>query len=136
MGFLDWLVSYARVSVILDNYSSPDSTELGCCTLPPGYGYGYGPKTGNYKTVKELIPLVLVFVTLPDFILADQLTSQVQAIQSLQFYVSTMYGATSKQDQTHVKTAMFIRSYMYLLQLFPFGLGLFSVFVAYLKRKI
>ncbi|XP_006338427.1 phosphate transporter PHO1 homolog 3-like [Solanum tuberosum] len=80
------------------------------------------PKTGSYETVKELIPLVLLFVlllitfcplnilyrssrffflrtawhclcaplykvTLPDFILADQLTSQVQAIRSLQFYV-------------------------------------------------
>ncbi|KAH0738363.1 hypothetical protein KY290_037068 [Solanum tuberosum] len=111
-------------------------TELGCCTLPPGYGYGYGPKTGSYETVKGLIPLVLEFVTLPDFILADQLTSQDQAIQSLQFYVSTMYGATSKQDQIHVKTAIFIRSYTYLLQLFPFGLGLFSVFNAYLKRRI
>ncbi|CAN4079401.1 unnamed protein product [Withania somnifera] len=80
------------------------------------------PITRSYETVKELIPLMLVFVllvitfcplnvlyrssrfffirtawhclcaplykvTLPDFILADQLTSQVQAIRNLQFYV-------------------------------------------------
>ncbi|CAN4082619.1 unnamed protein product [Withania somnifera] len=80
------------------------------------------PITKSYETVKELIPLMLVFVlllitfcplnilyrssrffflrtawhclcaplykvTLPDFLLADQLTSQVQAIRNLQFYV-------------------------------------------------
>ncbi|PQM35298.1 phosphate transporter PHO1 homolog 3 [Prunus yedoensis var. nudiflora] len=62
-------------------------------------------KTKDYKALTELLPLswfcryfflVCLFhcicaplykVTLPDFFLADQLTSQVQAIRSLQFYV-------------------------------------------------
>ncbi|KAK6129225.1 hypothetical protein DH2020_037055 [Rehmannia glutinosa] len=45
------------------------------------------PRTESFKTLTELVPLGLVTVTLPDFFLADQLTSQVQAFRSLQFYV-------------------------------------------------
>ncbi|KAK6129270.1 hypothetical protein DH2020_036979 [Rehmannia glutinosa] len=45
------------------------------------------PRTESFKTLTELVPLGLVTITLPDFFLADQLTSQVQAFRSLQFYV-------------------------------------------------
>ncbi|KAK9107509.1 hypothetical protein Syun_023520 [Stephania yunnanensis] len=44
-------------------------------------------KTKDYEAVTELLPLGLVGVTLPDFLLADQLTSQVQALRSLEFYI-------------------------------------------------
>nr|POE46196.1 phosphate transporter pho1 like 3 [Quercus suber] len=45
------------------------------------------PNTKDYGTYTELLPLNLVFVTLPDFFLADQLTSQVQALRSFEFYI-------------------------------------------------
>ncbi|KAK4488451.1 hypothetical protein RD792_004215 [Penstemon davidsonii] len=43
-------------------------------------------RTESFQTLTELVPLGLVMVTLSDFFLADQLTSQVQAFRSLQFY--------------------------------------------------
>ncbi|KAK8586832.1 hypothetical protein V6N12_021356 [Hibiscus sabdariffa] len=45
------------------------------------------PRTKSFKTLTELVPLFLLIVPLPDFFLADQLTSQVQAIRSLEFYI-------------------------------------------------
>ncbi|KAK6129181.1 hypothetical protein DH2020_037075 [Rehmannia glutinosa] len=45
------------------------------------------PRTESFKTLTELVPLGLVTITLPDFFLADQLTSQVQAFRCVQFYV-------------------------------------------------
>ncbi|KAI8528510.1 hypothetical protein RHMOL_Rhmol12G0153900 [Rhododendron molle] len=45
------------------------------------------PNTLDYKAITELVPLGLLVVTLPDFFLADQLTSQVQAFRSLEFYI-------------------------------------------------
>ncbi|KAG8366379.1 hypothetical protein BUALT_Bualt17G0073600 [Buddleja alternifolia] len=45
------------------------------------------PVTLDYKAITELLPLGLVVVTLPDFLLADQLTSQVQALRSVEFYI-------------------------------------------------
>ncbi|KAF5725377.1 phosphate transporter PHO1 9-like [Tripterygium wilfordii] len=45
------------------------------------------PRTQSFKTVTELVPLGLLTVTLPDFFLADQLTSQVQALRNLEFYI-------------------------------------------------
>ncbi|KAG8482567.1 hypothetical protein CXB51_024100 [Gossypium anomalum] len=36
------------------------------------------PRTKSFRTLTELIPLFLLIVTLPDFFLADQLTSQVR----------------------------------------------------------
>ncbi|KAH1189039.1 Phosphate transporter PHO1 3 [Glycine max] len=63
------------------------------------------PQTKDYQTFTELIPLILLLVviaillcpinifyrssrvTLPDFFLADQFTSQVQALRDLEFYI-------------------------------------------------
>nr|GMD51905.1 phosphate transporter PHO1 homolog 3-like isoform X1 [Ipomoea batatas] len=45
------------------------------------------PVTRSYKVLTESVPPILITVTLPDFFLADQLTSQVQAIRSLEFYI-------------------------------------------------
>ncbi|KAF5961804.1 hypothetical protein HYC85_003013 [Camellia sinensis] len=45
------------------------------------------PRIRSFRTITELVPLGLVTVTLPDFFLADQFTSQVQALRSLEFYV-------------------------------------------------
>ncbi|KAG8366381.1 hypothetical protein BUALT_Bualt17G0073800 [Buddleja alternifolia] len=44
-------------------------------------------KTQDYQAITELLPLGLVLVTLPDFLLADQLTSQAQALRSIEFYI-------------------------------------------------
>ncbi|KAL6983454.1 hypothetical protein U1Q18_016840 [Sarracenia purpurea var. burkii] len=52
-------------------------------------------RTRNYETYTELIPLSLLIVTLPDFFLADQLTSQVpscsNAIVGFQLSIRTAY---------------------------------------------
>ncbi|KAG8366922.1 hypothetical protein BUALT_Bualt16G0018300 [Buddleja alternifolia] len=45
------------------------------------------PETQRFQMLTELVPLGLVTVTFSDFFLADQLTSQVQAFRSLQFYI-------------------------------------------------
>ncbi|GMP28808.1 hypothetical protein CsSME_00004200 [Camellia sinensis var. sinensis] len=42
------------------------------------------PRIRSFRTITELVPLGLVTVTLPDFFLADQFTSQ--ALRSLEFY--------------------------------------------------
>ncbi|KAK8627750.1 hypothetical protein V6N13_135352 [Hibiscus sabdariffa] len=43
------------------------------------------PKTKEYEEITELIPLMLVVVTLPDFFLADQLTSQLETVLDFKF---------------------------------------------------
>ncbi|XP_057777186.1 phosphate transporter PHO1 homolog 10-like isoform X3 [Salvia miltiorrhiza] len=48
-------------------------------------------ETQHYETYIELLPLGLIIVTLPDFFLADQLTSQVQAIRNFEYYIC-FYG--------------------------------------------
>ncbi|KAK6159911.1 hypothetical protein DH2020_003292 [Rehmannia glutinosa] len=48
-------------------------------------------KTQHYETYIELLPLGLVIVTLPDFFLADQFTSQIQAMRSFEYYIC-FYG--------------------------------------------
>ncbi|KAI8031815.1 hypothetical protein LOK49_LG01G03739 [Camellia lanceoleosa] len=45
------------------------------------------PRTRSFRTITELVPLGLVTFTLPNFFLADQFTSQVQALRSLEFYI-------------------------------------------------
>ncbi|PNX96720.1 phosphate transporter PHO1-like protein, partial [Trifolium pratense] len=44
-------------------------------------------KERSYKTATELVPLSLIVVTLMDFFLADQLTSQFQAFRSIVLYI-------------------------------------------------
>ncbi|KAI8541674.1 hypothetical protein RHMOL_Rhmol08G0080300 [Rhododendron molle] len=45
------------------------------------------PRMTSFRTIAELVPMGLVTVTFPDFFLADQLTSQVQAFRCLEFYI-------------------------------------------------
>ncbi|CAN6727419.1 unnamed protein product [Malus baccata var. baccata] len=57
----------------------------------------------KYKTVTELVPLVLLAETFPDFFLADQLTSQVQALRSFVLYVCYYgLGESSRRLITHI----------------------------------
>ncbi|KAK8598478.1 hypothetical protein V6N13_094447 [Hibiscus sabdariffa] len=58
------------------------------------------PRTKSFRTLTELIPLFLLIVTLPDFFLADQLTSQVQAIRSLEFYIC-YYGWGNFEERSN-----------------------------------
>ncbi|KAL9284923.1 hypothetical protein ACSQ67_024709 [Phaseolus vulgaris] len=44
-------------------------------------------RSQQYKTVTELVPLILVLVRFADFFLADQLTSQFQAFKSVELYI-------------------------------------------------
>ncbi|KAA3456054.1 phosphate transporter PHO1-like protein 9 [Gossypium australe] len=77
------------------------------------------PRTKSFRTLTELIPLFLLImcislclctslqgnmssnkVTLPDFFLADQLTSQVQAFRSLEFYIC-YYGWGNFEERSN-----------------------------------
>ncbi|XP_049384660.1 phosphate transporter PHO1 homolog 9 isoform X4 [Solanum stenotomum] len=123
------------------------------------------PKTGSYETVKELIPLVLLFVillitfcplnilyrssrffflrtawhclcaplykvTLPDFILADQLTSQVQAIRSLQFYVCYYVWGNFKTRSNTCQDSKVYKILYIVVAIIPF----WSRFIQCLRR--
>ncbi|KAK9008581.1 hypothetical protein V6N11_075470 [Hibiscus sabdariffa] len=78
------------------------------------------PKTKDHEAFTELLPLMLVVVTLPNFFLADQLTSQVQAIRSLEFYIC-YYGW---EDFTHRKNTCkdnsVYKSFYFIVAVLPY----------------
>ncbi|KAM3286504.1 phosphate transporter PHO1 9 [Capsicum chacoense] len=123
------------------------------------------PITRRYETVKELIPLMLVFVllliifcplniiyrssrffflrtawhclcaplykvTLPDFILADQLTSQVQAIRNLQFYVCYYVWGNFKTRSNTCQDSNVYQILLIVVAIIPF----WSRFIQCLRR--
>ncbi|BBG94269.1 ERD1/XPR1/SYG1 family protein [Prunus dulcis] len=78
------------------------------------------PKTKDYKALTELLPLFLVLVTLPDFFLADQLTSQVQAIRSLQFYVCYYGWGDYKLRQNTCKSHDVFNTFTFIVACIPY----------------
>ncbi|KAJ8546044.1 hypothetical protein K7X08_018627 [Anisodus acutangulus] len=123
------------------------------------------PKTRSYKTFKELIALLLLFVlllilfcplniiyrssrffflrtawhclcaplykvTLPDFVLADQLTSQVPAIRSLQFYVCYYVWGNFKTRSNTCQDDSVYQVLLILVAIIPF----WSRFIQCLRR--
>ncbi|XP_055805296.1 phosphate transporter PHO1 homolog 9-like [Solanum dulcamara] len=123
------------------------------------------PTTKSFETMKELIPLLLVFVlilitfcplnilyrssrffllrtawhclcaplykvTLPDFILADQLTSQVQAIRSLQFYVCYYVWGNFKTRSSTCQDSSVYQILYIVVAIIPF----WSRFIQCLRR--
>ncbi|KAL6294771.1 hypothetical protein ACE6H2_002913 [Prunus campanulata] len=78
------------------------------------------PKTKDYEALTELLPLFLVLVTLPDFFLADQLTSQVQAIRSLQFYVCYYGWGDYKLRQNTCNSHDIFNTFSFIVACIPY----------------
>ncbi|XP_017980093.1 PREDICTED: phosphate transporter PHO1 homolog 3 isoform X1 [Theobroma cacao] len=113
------------------------------------------PKTGDYKALTELIPLILVTLVIvilicpfnilyrssrlffltslfhcicaplfkvkfQDFFLADQLTSQVQAIRSLQFYICYYGWGDYKIRQNTCKMSIVFNTFYFVVAVVPY----------------
>ncbi|KAM7491031.1 hypothetical protein LguiA_033952 [Lonicera macranthoides] len=82
------------------------------------------PRTGDYKAFTELLPLGLVVVVLPDFFLADQLTSQVQALRNLEFYVCYYGWGDYKRREDSCDTYPVFRTFLFIVTAIPYWLRL------------
>ncbi|XVE85827.1 hypothetical protein DITRI_Ditri17bG0122400 [Diplodiscus trichospermus] len=113
------------------------------------------PKTMDYRTFTEIVPLILVAlvfillflpfnilyrssrfffltclfhcicaplykVTLPDFFLADQLTSQVQALRSLEFYVCYYGWGDFRRRQNSCSTNDVFKTFSFIIAVVPY----------------
>lgn len=114
------------------------------------------PKTMDYETFTELLPLILLLVlviilflpfnilyrssrvffltclfhcicaplykvTLPDFFLGDQLTSQVQAIRSLEFYICYYIWGDFKHRETNTcKDSTVYKTFFFIVAAIPY----------------
>ncbi|OMP03420.1 hypothetical protein CCACVL1_02428 [Corchorus capsularis] len=113
------------------------------------------PKTGDYKALTELLPLILVALVIailicpfnilyrssrifflttlfhcicapfykvifPDFFLADQLTSQVQALRSLQFYICYYGWGDYKLRQNTCKANDVFNTFTFIVAVIPY----------------
>ncbi|XVE52793.1 hypothetical protein DITRI_Ditri02bG0152500 [Diplodiscus trichospermus] len=78
------------------------------------------PKTGDYTALTELLPLILVTVKFPDFFLADQLTSQVQALRSLHFYICYYGWGDYKQRQNTCKINDVFNTFYFVVAVVPY----------------
>ncbi|KAK6242709.1 hypothetical protein SCA6_008098 [Theobroma cacao] len=113
------------------------------------------PKTKDYETFTEIIPLILVGVlfiilflpfnilyrssrfffltclfhcicaplykvTLPDFFLADQFTSQVQALRSLEFYVCYYGWGDFRRRQNSCKSNDVFNTFSFIIAVIPY----------------
>ncbi|GFZ21482.1 EXS (ERD1/XPR1/SYG1) family protein [Actinidia rufa] len=78
------------------------------------------PITKDYKALTELVPLGLVVVTLPDFFLADQLTSQVQAFRSLEFYICYYGWGDYKRRQNTCRTSDVYNTFTFIVAAIPY----------------
>ncbi|KAL8157300.1 hypothetical protein AgCh_002121 [Apium graveolens] len=78
------------------------------------------PKTGDYQRFTELLPLGVVVVALADFFLADQLTSQVQAFRSVEFYICYYgSGGYAHRDSSCSSNDM-NRTFHYIVAIIPY----------------
>ncbi|KAK9116657.1 hypothetical protein Sjap_015604 [Stephania japonica] len=77
-------------------------------------------KTKDYEAITELLPLGLVCVTLPDFLLADQLTSQVQALRSLEFYVCYYGWGDYKHRQNTCSFSDVYNTFYFIIATIPY----------------
>ncbi|XP_010525588.1 PREDICTED: phosphate transporter PHO1 homolog 7 isoform X2 [Tarenaya hassleriana] len=113
------------------------------------------PKTNDYKTITELLPLFLVIiliavalcpfnifyrssrffflailfrcvaaplykVNLPDFFLADQLTSQVQALRSLEFYICYYGWGDFRLRQNTCRSSDVYKTFYFIVAVTPY----------------
>ncbi|KAB5544531.1 hypothetical protein DKX38_012643 [Salix brachista] len=128
---------------------------LGLCSVLLNLDMEMDPKTNDYRTFTELLPLnVLIFilivlllpfnmfyrsarfflltcifhsiaaplykVTLPDFFLADQLTSQVQSLRSLEFYICYYGWGDYKHRQNTCRKDTVFRTFSFIIAVIPY----------------
>ncbi|KAJ4873835.1 Phosphate transporter PHO1-like protein 3 [Raphanus sativus] len=114
------------------------------------------PKTKDYKTFTELLPLFLLLalfvvlvlpfnffyrssrfffltclfhclaaplykVTLPDFFLGDQLTSQVQALRSIEFYICYYGWGDFKHRQNTCNKSSVYNTFLFIVAVIPYA---------------
>ncbi|KAK0583953.1 hypothetical protein LWI29_005536 [Acer saccharum] len=77
------------------------------------------PRTKSFEAITELVPLGLLLVTLPDFFLADQFTSQVQALRSLEFYVCYYGWGDFKRRSNNCSGSQFFDTFYLVLGIVP-----------------
>nr|XP_023903624.1 phosphate transporter PHO1 homolog 3-like isoform X1 [Quercus suber]POE46192.1 phosphate transporter pho1 like 3 [Quercus suber] len=123
------------------------------------------PKTKNYGTYTEILPLTLVFlvfiilfcpfniiyrsnrffflaclfhcicaplykVTLPDFFLADQFTSQVQALRSFEFYICYYGWGDFQHRENRCEESKVYKTFLFIVAVIPY----WSRFLQCLRR--
>ncbi|KAL9288073.1 Phosphate transporter PHO1 4 [Arabidopsis thaliana] len=80
-------------------------------------------QTKDYRLVTELIPLFLLVVHLPDFFLGDQLTSQVQALRSLEFYICYYgFGDFRYRRRNTCTSNIGFRTFYFIVAVIPYWL--------------
>nr|POE78247.1 phosphate transporter pho1 like 3 [Quercus suber] len=87
-------------------------------------------KTKDYGTFTELLPLNLVFVTLPDFFLADQFTSQVQALRSFEFYICYYVWGDFQHRENRCEESKVYETFLFIVAVIPY----WSRFLQCLRR--
>ncbi|CAK7340299.1 unnamed protein product [Dovyalis caffra] len=78
------------------------------------------PKTNDYQALTELVPLSLVVVSFQDSFLADQLTSQVQALRSLEFYICYYGWGDYKLRQNTCRTNGVYNTFYFIVAVIPY----------------
>ncbi|KAM7487467.1 hypothetical protein LguiB_024951 [Lonicera macranthoides] len=81
------------------------------------------PITKDNKKFTRLLPLGLALVVLPDFFLADQLTSQVEALRSLEFYLCYYAWRNYEEGKNNCNTDVF-NTFYFLVAAVPYWLRL------------
>ncbi|KAH9774004.1 phosphate transporter PHO1 [Citrus sinensis] len=81
-----------------------------------------GSRTEHYRKLTELVPLFSITVTLPDFLLADNITSQVQAIRSIELYICYYGLGESSQRQSKCHTHGIYNAFYFIVAIVPFWL--------------
>ncbi|CAL5333048.1 unnamed protein product [Camellia sinensis] len=78
------------------------------------------PKTQRFEEFTELVPQALLGVTLHDFFLADQLTSQVQGFRSLEFYICYYGWGDYKNRETTCQTNNLYKTLYFIIAAIPY----------------
>ncbi|GAY52743.1 hypothetical protein CUMW_144300 [Citrus unshiu] len=78
------------------------------------------PRTKSFRALTEVVPLGLLIVTLPDFFLADQLTSQVQALRSLEFYVCYYGWGDFKRRSNNCNQSEIFQKFYVVIAIIPY----------------
>ncbi|KAL4319954.1 hypothetical protein GQ457_18G024900 [Hibiscus cannabinus] len=93
-----------------------------------------GSKTPKFTTLTGLFPLGLVAVTLPDFFLADHLTSQIQAIRSLDLYIC-YYGLERSQRQSKCHSHGVYNALYFIVAVIPYWLRFLQCIRRWFEEK-
>nr|GMD55391.1 Phosphate transporter PHO1 -like protein 9 [Ipomoea batatas] len=93
------------------------------------------PVTRSYKVLTESVPPILITVTLPDFFLADQFTSQVQAIRSLEFYICYYGWGDFRKRLNNCQNSEIYQIFYIVVAVIPFWVRLLQCLRRFLEEK-